>query len=51
MDYLTYLIPVLAFLIAAVLCVLASTPGSTRDEIDELALLHDIERRRDSGAV
>lgn len=44
MEYLLYAIPVIAFVIT--LCVVFSTPGTSRDELEAAALLQDLERRR-----
>lgn len=49
MIYLLYAIPVIAF--GIVLCVLAAMPGTTRDELNEAALLQDIKRRCGNGKV
>lgn len=49
MEYLFYAIPVIAFVIT--LCLIFSMPGTSHDELEAAALLHDLERRRrDAGA-
>jgi hypothetical protein len=49
MEYVLYAIPAIAFTVT--LCVIISTPGTSRDELDAAALLQDLERRRRDGAV